>query len=264
MTSLYHELEGAGEPIVIVHGGWTGQAVWAAAAADLARSFRVVRYDRLGYNASPPFEGPVLPRRRHEDDLIALIDSLDLAPAHLVGTSYGALTILGVAARRPDLVRRVVAHEGPALELTDDPAVRAAREAMDEAARIVESGDVLGGTRHFFEQVALGPGAWETFPEAFRNLALNNAHTFLAEARDPEWAAVDVAALEPVADRILLTQGDASPAWFPVVMDALGDVLPGAVRATVRGAGHSPHGTHPDAYAALIASWLREEAPPAR
>ena len=49
------------------------------------------------------------------DDLAALIRKLKLAPAHIVGVSYGAYVALFLAARHPELVRSLVLSEPPVL-----------------------------------------------------------------------------------------------------------------------------------------------------
>src|SRR5215210_3937183 len=91
---------GDGELLVLVHGSWTDHQTWAALVPLLARSFRVVSYDRRGHSRSERGAGPA-PRRRDEEDLAALIAALGAGPVHLVGSSYGALIALGLAGRRP-------------------------------------------------------------------------------------------------------------------------------------------------------------------
>ena len=70
---------GAGDPLVIVHGGWTDHTAFDAVAGPLARSFRVTRYDRRGHSRSEYGPGPA-PRRRDEDDLAELIEAIGLRP----------------------------------------------------------------------------------------------------------------------------------------------------------------------------------------
>jgi pimeloyl-ACP methyl ester carboxylesterase len=91
---------GAGEPMILVHGAWTDATTWAAAVAPLSRDHTVIAYDRRGHTRSE--RGPEPPtRERHEDDLAALIETLDLGPAHLVGTSGGAAVSWPQATSRP-------------------------------------------------------------------------------------------------------------------------------------------------------------------
>jgi pimeloyl-ACP methyl ester carboxylesterase len=86
---LYHEVEGDGPPlVVVVHGSWADHTNWQAVVRLLADSFRVVSYDRRGHSLS---KRPLGPRTRcqDEDNLAALIESLDCGPAHVAGNSFG-------------------------------------------------------------------------------------------------------------------------------------------------------------------------------
>jgi pimeloyl-ACP methyl ester carboxylesterase len=242
---------GAGELLVLVHGGWTDHNTWAALVPLLARSYRVVTYDRRGHSLSERGPGPA-PRRQDEDDLAALIEALGGGPVHLVGSSYGASICLAVAGRRPELVRSVVAHEPVLTGVVPVPDVEAAfRSVQDQIA----AGDVEGGTRRFFEEVALGPGGWDLIPGRIQRVAIGNAQTFVDLREDPDWASLDVAAVARFPRRIVVTHGDAGPAWLPHVALAVADRIGRESRA-IPGAGHSPHLTHPDAFAALIGEIL--------
>ena len=257
---IFFEHGGAGAPVVIVHGSWTSHAAWGPVAAQLRAGHAVTAYDRLGHSASERPPGPY-PRRRHEDDLIAIIERVAGGPAYVAGSSYGAVVALAVAARRPDLVRGVVAHEPPVTSLSGAREVRAAHAAMEAVAERIRGGDAEGGTRQFFEEVALGAGAWEILPEAFRAAAMGNAPAFLADMDDPAWPTLDLAAVNAYDGPILLTEGERSLPWFRPLIDALGAAVPQAGRATVIGAGHSPHATHPEAFAELIAAFCGRELP---
>ncbi|MDP9228698.1 MAG: alpha/beta hydrolase, partial [Actinomycetota bacterium] len=228
-TRLYYKETGTGEPLVFVHGGWSDHSVWGQVVPTLSGSHRVIAYDRRSHGRSERVRG-VLPRRRHEDDLAGLLEALELAPAHVVGTSYGASTALGLAARRPELFRSVVAHEPPLLEIVgDDPVARAALAQTETSLRTViervEAGDLAGGAEQFVEEVALGPGMWAQLPEQMRAMMVHNAPAIVDEQRDPDWAGVDAARLAQTGVPVLLTQGDQSPAWFAQIVARLGDTV---------------------------------------
>jgi len=179
-------------------------------------------------------------RRENEDDLIALIEALDLAPAHVVGNSYGGLVALTAAARRPDLVRGVSVHEPPAMHVVPAEAVAAERAAIATAARQVAAGDAEGGMRRFMEDVALGPGAWAMLPAALRTLLVGNAPAFVTEGADPHWPELDLDGVRAYPGRVQLTKGDAAPAWFAAVVDRLAELIPAATVDVVPGAGPHP------------------------
>ena len=256
---LFYEEQGAGEPLVLVHGGFSDHNNFRAVVPGLAESFRVVAYDRRGHSRSER-PAPLGSRRDQEDDLAALIEALGLGPAHVAGTSFGSAIALGLAARRPDLVRSLIAHE-PALPglAAGGPAVLARIRA---ALARVERGDAEGGAREFLEGVALGPGGWERLPTPIRATMVANAAAVLEEQRDPDWAAVDGDVLSSAQLPVLLTQGGQSPTWFAEVVTALVIAIVGASVHRYPDAGHSPHITHPEAYVAAVTAFAaasREE-----
>jgi len=126
------------------------------------RSFRVLTYDRRGHSQSeaPPGQGHL---DQDVADLAGLIETLDLAPAHVAGNSLGSIISLRLASRRPELFRTLTVHEPPALPLLDgDPEMRPMVEAVGERiasiAGMLESGDIPGGTRRFVEDMMGRPG----------------------------------------------------------------------------------------------------------
>jgi pimeloyl-ACP methyl ester carboxylesterase len=240
---------GDGEPLLLVHGAWTGHTTWGLLAEPLARRFRVHAYDRRGHSGSG--RGAQAPtRRRHEDDLAAVIEALGCGPVHLVGSSYGALLALALAGRRPELVRSVVAHEPPAVELHPVPELEGLFAGVGAQ---IEAGDAPGAARRFFEDAVLGPGGWALVPEPVQAAAIGNAQTFLDMVADPHWGALDAAAVAAFPGRVRITHGDIGPAWLPDIAQAVAGRI-GCPLTVIPGAGHTPHHTHPEAFAAVIAA----------
>lgn len=256
---LMVEQAGEGEPLVLVHGSWDDRRVWAGVVPSLARHVRVVAYDRRGHTDSDDGRADGT-RRDDEEDVAALVEALDLAPVHLVGNSFGALVALGVAARRPDLIRTLAVHEPPAMSLADDPAAAdgftaAAREVVE----IIDGGDLEQAARVFVDDVS-GQGPFEALADDERAMLIGNAGTFAGEARDPAWVDVDLDALAALDAPVLITTGDESPPPFPGIAHALRAALPQAELRVIPGAGHVPHETHPEEYAALIAAFAATPA----
>jgi pimeloyl-ACP methyl ester carboxylesterase len=245
----------SGPPIVLVHGSWADQSDWELLVSTLAEHFRVLTYDRRGHSQSecPPGQGSV-----EEDaaDLAALIEHLNLAPAHIVGLSLGGSIVLRLAARRPDLIRSLSVQEPPLLDLlADDPGQEPEmRKVLDQVSAVVarlDAGDAEGGAHQFIEAI-LGPGAWDYLPPKQQQILISNAPTFLDETRDPEAFTVDLAALATCPRPALLTYGDQSPSWFVPIVAKLATVLPRVETRVFAGAGHLPMVTHPAEYAAAV------------
>ena len=100
-------IEGAGAPLVLIHGVGLDLEMWDGFAAALAPRHRVVRYDLLGHGGSDDPPGP----RRLADfvgQLDGLLAALDFDRADLVGFSMGGLVARAVAAQEGARVRRLV------------------------------------------------------------------------------------------------------------------------------------------------------------
>jgi pimeloyl-ACP methyl ester carboxylesterase len=224
---------------------------------DLAKSFRVLVYDRRGHSRSerPSTQGSVA---EDGDDLAALLEALDMAPAHVVTSSFGGNIALGLAARRPEVFRSLTCHEPPLWSLlADDPE---AQEVLAEGAQSLEgvtskiaAGDHEAAARQFADEVAFGPGAWENalIPEA-RAIMVGNAPTFLDEAQDPGSLVADKDGLASLDLAVHLTDGSESPPTFPRVLDRLVELIPNATRERIEGAGHVPHQTNPEQYVEVV------------
>jgi pimeloyl-ACP methyl ester carboxylesterase len=263
---IFHELTGSGEvPVVLVHGSWISHQDWDLVAPELARTFRVLAYDRRGHSASerPEGQGSV---GDDAADLAALIERLGLAPAWILANSFGGSIALRLAGERPELLRGVIAHEPPLFGvLTGDPALapllQEASARISAVAERIAEGDEADAAERFVETVALGPGGWLQLPPEARQTLIENAPTFLDEARDPEQTVIDLARLTRFAGPLLLTKGDRSPPVFAPVVDRLAAVLQRAQVVTFPGAGHVPHLSHPAAYVEAVAEFIRAHEP---
>jgi pimeloyl-ACP methyl ester carboxylesterase len=194
-------------------------------------------------------------------DLAALIEGLDIAPAHIVGNSFGAATALRLACHRPEVIRSIVAHEPPLFGLlADDPAMQAPLAAVGErVGKVVEllrAGDDAGAARLFVETVAFGPGGWEMIPPEAKDTFVVNAPTFLDEQRDPAGMTLDLDALARFPRPVLLSRGGKSPPFFPAVVARIARALPHAEQHLFAGAGHVPHATHAREYVAVVSGFL--------
>ena len=85
--TLYYEECGEGQPVILIHGHSLDHRMWDGQFADLARDYRVIRYDLRGYGLSSPQTEDF--QFTHVEDLVALMDSLHIEKAHVVGLSLG-------------------------------------------------------------------------------------------------------------------------------------------------------------------------------
>jgi len=81
---------GTGDAVVFVHGSVSDYRSWQHQIPRFAQRYRAIAYSRrYHWPNPPPGEGVAYTIDRHVADLIAVIEALGLAPARLVGSSYG-------------------------------------------------------------------------------------------------------------------------------------------------------------------------------
>ncbi|MFI9271547.1 alpha/beta fold hydrolase [Kitasatospora sp. NPDC052896] len=246
--------------VVLVHGSFDDHTSWDRIVPLLPHDITAIRYDRRGHSRSSAPAGRS-GLHDHAGDLVSVITELAGGAAHLVGHSYGALVALMTAARHPELVSSVLVHEPPAFPLlADDPQgepLRAeARAHVTTVAAHIEAGRQDEAVALFAEKVAFGPRWRELFPQPQRAVLAANAHTYLDQFHDPDHYALDLEALATDRVPITVTVGTDGPAAVRRCTQLLADRLPAATVETLTGAGHAPHLSHPDEFAAALARHL--------
>jgi pimeloyl-ACP methyl ester carboxylesterase len=104
---LYHEVQGQGEPLVLIHGGLTTIGEMRGWVRPLARTRRVVAVEMQGHGRTADTDRP-LSFATLADDLAALLDHLGIPKADVVGHSFGADCAIRAAIQHPGKVRRLV------------------------------------------------------------------------------------------------------------------------------------------------------------
>lgn len=114
---------------VPVPGGAQDAGVFAALARALSDRFTVIALDPRCNSRSPCDDTATdLNVDQQADDAAAVIAAFGSGPVMVFGTSGGAQVGLNLAARHPELVSILVAHEPPSMMLMADPSVHLAAD----------------------------------------------------------------------------------------------------------------------------------------
>jgi pimeloyl-ACP methyl ester carboxylesterase len=105
--NLYYEIEGDGEPLVLIPGFAVGRWIWFKQTDELAQDFRVITFDPRGVSASDKPEGPQSIALL-ADDLAHLLQAIGVTSAHIVGASFGGFVAQEFALKYPSMVRKLV------------------------------------------------------------------------------------------------------------------------------------------------------------
>lgn len=252
-TRLTYRLTGdsGAAPVVFVHGTLADYRSWGGQENLFAQSYRVLVYSRRFHRPNPQVADStqIYSPKLHAEDLAALLLTLGIAPAHIVGTSYGAYTALALAREHPNLVRSLVLSEPPVLPLlTASEAGDAERRAfysnaLDPAKRAFARGDSVAGMRSFYDGIR-GRGAFDNLPPATRADLLGHSFEMRQEMlanRDQYFPPISCAELGRVTTPVLLVRGANSPKVFQLVTDELARCLRSDTTAVIPSATHPPH-----------------------
>ncbi len=165
-ATLYCEITGTGPTLLIIAGGPQDAGVFAGLVRELGERYRVVAYDPRGNSRSRFDDGAErLDVDVQADDAAALLATLGNGPAHVFGTSGGAQIGLNLAARHPERVATLIAHEAPTAMLLDDP--EGQLEELQALTAIYEKDGVDAAMGAFFGMNGLDgpPPEGEAMPE---------------------------------------------------------------------------------------------------
>jgi pimeloyl-ACP methyl ester carboxylesterase len=108
----YYEIEGTGDPILLLHGGLGTASMFAPARSALAAKHQVIAVDLHGHGRTALGDRKIwLPDIG--DDLAALLDQLGYDQVDVVGYSFGGGIGFRLAVQHPEKVRRLVVVSAP-------------------------------------------------------------------------------------------------------------------------------------------------------
>src|SRR5713101_3565134 len=105
--NLYYEIHGAGEPLILLHGGVGAIQMFGEVLSSLAQNRQVVAVDLQAHGRTADIDRP-LNFELMAGDIAALIKHLGIEEADVLGYSLGGGVALRTAIQHPDRVRKLV------------------------------------------------------------------------------------------------------------------------------------------------------------
>jgi pimeloyl-ACP methyl ester carboxylesterase len=236
-VKTWYDEHGAGDPLVLMHGGLVDARFFAANIGALAERFHVYTPERRGHGHTPDVEGPIT-YQVMADDTIAFLDAVVSEPADLVGHSDGAFVAMLVAMQRPELVKRLVMISGG----------------------FNKSGEAMPDMEWDVEQIFqfLGPSYGEVSPDGIDHFRVVATKIGQMAAVEPNLQAADLAAVSQRA-LVMFSDDDLVTVTHAVEMY---DALPNAELAVVPGTSHFLMQEKPTLVNAIVLDFLTNEPVP--
>ncbi len=262
-AELHYVADGAGPPIVFVHGGLADYRELLPVARKLEGRYTTIAYSRR--HSYPNRQNPVSPNHSpitEADDLAALIGELGVGPTHVVGVSYGASTALFFALRHTALVRSLSLVEPPLVSWL--PQIEGGQRVLDDFnERLITPvrGAFKAGDRDAAFRITLeyfvGPGAMDQVPPEVLTTLRQNLRDwevmFLSRDLLPD---IPRYSLRSLTLPVLMLSGAASYELGKLVDAELERTLPNVRRFLVPEGTHDACVEHPDVCASEIGDFL--------
>jgi 3-oxoadipate enol-lactonase len=234
-------------PLVMLHSLGTSLHVWDAQADTLAANYRVIRPDLRGHGLTGVPDGPYT-LAAMAGDVLAVLDALGVAAAHVAGLSIGGAVAQALAAEAPGRVRSLILCDTALAFPPPTPwRERAATVRAHGMEPLVQPVLARWVTAEFLD----APEA-----EGLRAMLRRTAPEGYAGAAE----ALAVADLTGSTSRLrlpaLVLVGEHDLATPPAAARALQAAIPGAELVQLAGAAHIPTMQRPAEVTAAIAGFL--------
>jgi pimeloyl-ACP methyl ester carboxylesterase len=246
--------EGAGEPLLFVHGFPLDHTMWSGQLAAFAAKRRVIAPDLRGFGASQA-QGEIVTMEDFADDLAALLDALQIQePVAFCGLSMGGYVAFQVVRKYAARLRSLVLCDTRAAADSPDAAanrLKVAEQVLAEGAEVVASAMTpkLFGKRTAAEQP-------ETVA-ATRHVMAATKPAAIAAAQRGMAARPDVTSLLGAIYIPTLVVVGAEDAIAPVEeMRGIAAAIPAAEFIIVPDAGHMAPLENPAAFNAALEKFL--------
>jgi pimeloyl-ACP methyl ester carboxylesterase len=222
------------QPIIFIHGGLDDYRCWQYQIDSFSKEYRTISYSRR-FAYPNKWIGNVTQDNTIEEnakDLAELIKKLQLAPAHLVGASYGAFTALYCASKHPELAKTMVLNEPPIMEflarshLKEDVELRQTFRTRvliptQDASR---SGDFRKAAQVAIDGIMDIDNYFGQLPEEGKQLLMDNAKSLESELESTISTSYTIEDVKQVTTiPTLLVKGELSPKYFLRIIDILSD-----------------------------------------
>ena len=182
-VKLYYEETGEGTPIIFVHEFAGDHRSWEPQVRYFSRNYKCITFSARGFTPSDvPATFDMYSQDIAREDIKAVLDSLDIGEAHVIGLSMGGFSALHFGMHYPDRVLSQViagcgygADEGSSEQFKRETS-EAARRMETETMEVFGATYALGPTRVQFQNK--DPRGWQEFETQLRqHSSLGSANT---------------------------------------------------------------------------------------
>jgi pimeloyl-ACP methyl ester carboxylesterase len=254
-ASLAYETDGAGRPLVMLHGHLLDRRQWDDQFAAFSTDYLVVRYDARGFGRStmPPAA------YKHAADLHGLLRYLGMEHAFLMGCSGGGAACIDFTLQYPDMVDGLILVGAAVAGFQPSGPMPPTLVAMSEA---LKCGAIDEAVEYSLQAFTDGR---RRGPDQVNQAARERTREMTAElfSRPPVAGALEetfapdaLARLREIRAPTLAIVGADDDQMLHDIADLIAAEAPNARRVVIPDAGHHPNIEHPEDFNRIVRSFL--------
>ena len=265
-VEVHYKDEGRGPVLVLIHGSQSSLRTWDVETALLKGRYRVIRFDIPGYGLSGRISDEVAAKVQPTDIAEDLLEHLKVRRATVVGVSSGGTMAMFLAAKRPELVERLILSNTPSDPVKYDHLVEppAFIEAQARAKQLggFQDQDFWNQYLWYFsgDPARYTPRLRREYYDFNRRTPEKHPIALVARIGDGKQAAIEMA---KIRCPVFLIWGTADPLLPEAAADALTRYLANAriSRVLMPDVGHYPPVEVPERFARLMAVYIEVVTP---
>ena len=228
--------EGQSPVIIFIHGGLDDYRCWQYQLDSFSRKYHTISYSRR-FAYPNKWIGNVAQDNTIEGnakDLVELIRRLDVAPAHLIGASYGAFIALYCVSKNPELAKTMVLNEPPIFQFLARSPLQEDVELLQRYRTYVQSptedafqrGDFERAAQTFIDRIMDIKNFFEQLPVQDKKSLIDNAKSLEGELESAHPSSFTIEDVKQITTTpTLLVKGGLSPKFFHRISDILSDTM---------------------------------------
>ena len=250
-----YDATGDGPAVVLVPGSCSTGAAWRPVVAQWNGSFRCVTTSLLGYGGTAERRTADDADISHEAEIVEAVVRRAACPVHLVGHSFGGLTVLAVALRNKVPLLSLTIAEAPGPEILRHTGEREHYRAFRDMSEAYFAAFHAGEEAAIEQMIDFygGAGTFASWPQRVREYAVEATPVNILDWASAYGFELTPALLGTVKIPALVLWGEASHPAARRANELLGRYIPNALTLAIPGAAHFMIATHASDVAGAIA-----------
>ena len=257
--AMYYEVQGEGEPVVLVAGFSADNILWGALVNILKNNYQVIVLDNRGAGQTDAPAG-AYSIDQMANDIVALCANIGIKQAHFIGNSMGGFIVQTLAYQNPELVKSVIiSNSTTATHCCFNLYVQAQLELMkanSPRAALIKASCAWAFSFQFLTQ----PGVFESLIK----MGLENPYPFSVTGYEGQYAALQQFDSSQWASQIhvpaLVISANQDLIFSEQSVKSLAELIPNAAYFCFADCGHLPFVEYPEKFAKLVKEHIQQVA----